>query len=323
MKGLYFDGKFSLRDLPRPELRPGEALIRMNCAGICNTDLEIIQGYMAFRGVLGHEFVGRIAACDDSAWIGKRVVGEINLPCRQCSFCRAGMGNHCPNRKVLGILGKDGAFAEYLTLPVKNLHPVPDSVSDLDAVFTEPLAAALEILEQVEVQNFKKCVVLGDGKLGQLIARVLKPHCPDLTVIGKHENKLDLLRRVGIKTRMMEKIIDWVEDLENQPDLVVEATGSTLGLGMALELVRPRGTLVLKSTFHGRTSLDLSPVVVNEITLIGSRCGPFAKAIALLASGRLDLTPLITRVLPLDQGLEAVEIAQAKGTLKVILKGRV
>jgi len=321
MKALYFDGKLSLRDLPILKPRTGEALIRMICAGICNTDLEIIQGYMSFRGVLGHEFVGRVEECEDRSWIGKRVVGEINLPCGQCDFCRSGMGNHCPARTVLGISGKDGAFAEYLTLPVKNLHAVPNNVSDLDAVFTEPLAAALEILEQVPIQNFHRCIVLGDGKLGQLIARVLKPHCPDLNVIGKHEHKLDLLRQVGIKTQMMEKVIDWVEDLEKLPDLVVEATGSALGLGMALELVRPRGTLVLKSTFHGRTSLDLSPLVVNEITVVGSRCGPFAKALDLLASGQLDLSRLIIGVLPLDQGLEAVEMAQAKGTLKVILKG--
>ena len=321
MRALFFDGQLKLLDLPKPVPQPGEALIRMSYAGICNTDLEITRGYMGFRGVLGHEFVGRIAACDDSAWIGKRVVGEINLPCGQCSFCRAGMGNHCPNRKVLGILGKDGAFAEYLTLPLRNLHAVPDSVLDLDAVFTEPLAAALEILEQVEVQNFKKCVVLGDGKLGQLIARVLKPHCPDLNVFGKHENKLDLLRQVGIKTQMMEKIIDWVEDLENQPDLVVEATGSALGLGMALELVRPRGTLVLKSTFQGRTSLELSPLVVNEITVVGSRCGPLAKALDLLASGQLDLQPLISQVMPLEQGPQALIKAGDKETLKIILQG--
>jgi len=321
MKALYFDGELSLRDLPVPQPRPGEALIRMSHAGICNTDLEIIQGYMGFRGVLGHEFVGQVEACDDSSWIGKRVVGEINLPCGQCEFCRSGMGNHCPTRTVLGIHNKDGAFAEYLTLPLKNLHPVPDSVSDLDAVFTEPLAAALEILEQVPVKKFKQCVVLGDGKLGQLIARVLKPHCPGLTVVGKHEPKLALLRQAGIATQSLEEISGRLPTPADKPDLVIEATGSPAGLGLALQLIRPRGTIVLKSTFHGQAPLNLTPVVVDEVTLIGSRCGPFAKALDLLASGRLDLKPLISRVMPLEQGPQAMKQAGERETLKIILEG--
>jgi len=321
MKALYFDQKLSLRDLPKPAPRPGEALIRVSSAGICNTDLEITRGYMGFRGVLGHEFAGRVEACEDSSWIGRRVVGEINLPCGQCEFCRAGLGNHCPDRAVLGISNKDGAFAEYLTLPVRNLHALPDSVEDLQAVFVEPLAAALEILEQVPVKKFKQCVVLGDGKLGQLIARVLKPHCQNLRVVGKHESKLALLQAAGIETRSLVALTARLPAPEDKPDLVIEATGSPSGLSLAFQLIRPRGTIVLKSTFHGQADLNLTPVVVDEVTLIGSRCGPFTKAIDLLASGQLDLQPLISRVMPLEQGPEAMKKAREKDTLKIILQG--
>jgi len=320
MKAFYFDGKVSLRDLPPPRPAHGEALIRVLCAGICNTDLEIIQGYMGFQGTLGHEFVGRVESCEDPAWTGKRVVGEINLPCRECGFCRAGLENHCPYRAVLGVLHKDGCFAEYLTLPIKNLHAVPDSVEDLQAVFVEPLAAALEILEQVQVKNFQQCLILGDGKLGQLVARVLKPHCRNLAVVGKHENKLKLLKEAGIETRSLVALSARLPGPEDKPDLVIEATGSPAGLGLALQLVRPAGAIVLKSTFHGQTIVNSTAAVVDEITLVGSRCGPFAKAIKLLASGRLNLQPLISEIMPLENGVEALARAKDKNLLKIILK---
>lgn len=320
MKALYFEGKLSLRDLPPPRPAPGEALIRVILAGICNTDLEITQGYMGFQGVLGHEFVGRVESCEDPAWVGKRVVGEINLPCRECRFCRAGLGNHCPFRAVLGILHKDGCFAECLTLPIANLHAVPDAVPDEQAVFVEPLAAALEILEQVPAQNFQQCVVLGDGKLGQLVARALNPHCKCLVVVGKHENKLKLLQQVGIETRSLVALTARLPAAEDKPDLVIEATGSPAGLSLALQLIRPRGTLVLKSTFHGQANLNLTPMVVDEVTLVGSRCGPFAKAIALLASGRLNLRPLLSEMMPLEKGVAAIARARDKNVLKIILK---
>ena len=308
-EGLRFDPAY-----PDPEPAPGEALVRVTLAGICNTDLELIKGYMGFRGVLGHEFVGIVEASPDPALLGQRVVGEINAYCGECPTCRAGRPTHCPHRTTLGIFGRDGAFADFLTLPARNLHVVPETVSDRVAVFTEPLAAALEILEQVAVRPTDRVVVLGDGKLGLLVAQVLALTGCDLVAVGRHERKLDILRRRGIAVRL-------ADDLSalGEADIVVECTGNPDGFAAARRLLRPRGTLVLKSTYHGLASVDLTGLVVDEITLVGSRCGPFAPALRLLASGLVEVEPLIDAVYPLDEGLAAFERAATRGTLKVLL----
>jgi alcohol dehydrogenase len=311
-------GQLTLRhDYPKPQLSHGEALIRVSLAGVCNTDLEVIKGYASFQGVLGHEFVGRVEACPaDPAWVGRRVVGEINAACGLCATCRAGRPEHCPTRTVLGIRGRDGAFADYLTLPVGNLHAVPEGVSDQQAVFVEPLAAALEITEQVHVRPGERVVVLGDGKLGQLIAQVLALTACDLTVLGRHQEKLDLLANRGIHTCLVERSTPDAPDIV--ADVVVEATGSPGGFASALRIVRPRGRLVLKSTYHAQPQVNLSQLVVDEVSLIGSRCGPFAPALRLLAQGAVDVAPLVQARRPL--GLPALEEAALKGALKVLLE---
>ena len=307
------DSSITLREVAAPRPAHDAALIRVNLAGICNTDLEIARGYMGFEGVLGHEFVGVVEACSDPGWLGARVAGEINLACRRCSLCQRGLSRHCPSRTVLGILGKDGAFAEYLTLPIANLHRVPDALSDRAACFVEPIAACFEILEQVRVQPDDQLVVLGDGKLGLLAALVLKSQglCPVL--LGKHPDKLARAGRLGVHTAL-------AADLPRKAfDVVVEATGSPSGMQLAIELVRPRGTLVLKSTYHGALSLDAAPLVIDEITLLGSRCGPFPPALARLASGTLDPEPLIDAVYPLRYAERALEHAAERGVLKVLI----
>ncbi|MBC7225881.1 MAG: alcohol dehydrogenase catalytic domain-containing protein [Thermoflexales bacterium] len=316
MLALVYDGeKLQLRDdHPRPVLPPGEALVRVRLAGICNTDLEIVRGYMGFRGVLGHEFVGVVEEAEDHALIGRRVVGEINAYCGECPTCRAGRPTHCPNRTTLGIWGRDGAFAEYLTLPIRNLHTVPDDVPDEVAVFTEPLAAALEILEQVHLRPTDRVVVLGDGKLGLLVAQVLALTGGDLTVVGHHRGKLDILARRGIPT-VLES-----EAEELTADVVVECTGRPEGFAAARRILRPRGTLVLKSTYHGQVEADLTGLVVDEITLVGSRCGPFPPALRLLQRGLVDVRPLVSAVYPLARGLEAFARAAELGVLKVLLE---
>jgi threonine dehydrogenase-like Zn-dependent dehydrogenase len=315
-----------------PKLRPGWALVRMRLAGVCNTDIEILRGYHDFRGTLGHEFVGEVAevrgdsAQERARWIGRRVVGEINVSCSAygyrpvCVFCRRGLKTHCARRTVLGIVAHDGAFAEYLTLPLENLHIVPGSVSDEQAVFVEPLAAACEILEQVNIEKFRGAAVLGDGKLAHLIARVLRTKLPDVVMYGKHERKLALARLVGVKTKRVRGNAGDLKRLGERYGLVVEATGSPSGLDVAQHLTEPRGTLVLKSTFHGATPVEMWPIVVKEITVLGSRCGPFAKAIALLRSGKVDPRPLISRTFPLAEAEDAIRSAQGKGVTKVLLK---
>lgn len=321
MQALYLDGTLSLRDLPRPTPASGEALIRVTLAGICNTDIELARGYMAFRGVPGHEFVGVVEAAPDPAWLGARVVGEINAFCGECETCRAGRPTHCPNRTTLGIAGRDGAFAEYLSLPLRNLHRVPDNLSDEGAVFTEPLAAALEILEQIHLRPTDRVVVLGDGKLGLLVAQVLAP-AADVTAIGRHHEKLDILAPRGIRVSV------GGADVAPGADVVVEATGNVDGFRLARRLVRPRGTLVLKSTFagdlgallNGEGMNFLSALVVDEIALIGSRCGPFAPALHLLAAGRVDVAPLIHACYPLADALAAFDHAQRAGVLKVLVR---
>jgi len=267
---------------------------------------------MGFRGVLGHEFVGMVVEAPDAALVGKRVVGEINAWCGDCPTCRAGRPTHCPHRTTLGIYGRDGAFAEFLTLPQRNLHLVPDGVSNEAAVFVEPLAASLEILEQVHVRPTHRVAVLGDGKLGLLVAQVLALTGCDLTVAGHHAAKLAFLARKGIATT--------TRSPEGQFDVVVECTGQAAGFELARRLVRPRGILVLKSTFAGTQEVALAPLVVDEVTLVGSRCGPFAPALRLLAGGLVDTSSLISAVYPLEEGLEAMERARQRGTLKVLLR---
>ncbi len=314
MKAIVYDGTLRLEtEYPQPAPPPGEALVRVRLAGICNTDLEIVRGYMGFRGVLGHEFVGVVEDCADRSLTGQRVVGEINACCGECPFCRAGMPTHCPNRTTLGIWGRDGAFAEYLTLPVRNLHVVPDEVPDEEAVFTEPLAAALEILEQVSIRPTQRVVVLGDGKLGLLVAQVLALTGCDLLVVGHHPEKLAILARRGIATARE-------GEAEGPADVVVECTGRPEGFTAAKHLLRPRGTLVLKSTYHGRVEADLTALVVDEITLVGSRCGPFAPALRLLQRRWVDVRSLIGAVYPLEEGLVAFARAAEPGMLKVLLR---
>ncbi len=324
--------KLVSKNRPLPRLRSGWALIRVRLAGICNTDVEILLGYHDFRGTPGHEFVGEVAevrgvsAAAKKKWLGQRVCGEINVSCSAygfkpvCSFCKRGWKTHCARRTVLGIVNHDGAFAEYLALPLENLHIVPESITDEQAVFVEPLAAACEILAQVSAKKFRSVAVLGDGKLAQLIARVLKTAVPRVVMYGKHTEKLAFARCVGIATK---KVWGNTSDLKRSKDsfaLLVEATGSPTGLAMALQMTEPRGTLVLKSTFHGAAPVETWPIVVKEITVVGSRCGPFAKAIALLRSGEVDPTPLITRAFPLANAAAAIRFAQQPGVMKVLLR---
>ena len=304
----------------------------MRLAGICNTDVEILRGYHHFRGTPGHEFVGEVqdvagvSARERTRWIGKRVTGEINIACRalglrpSCEFCKKGLTRHCARRKVLGIVAHDGAFAEYLALPLENLRPIPDAISDEQAVFVEPLAAACEILDQVQVKEFREAAVLGDGKLAQLIARVLRSQLPRVVLYGKHPKKLAVARAARIVTRKVRGDSSDSKSVKETFALLVEATGSPSGLALAKHMTKPRGTLVLKSTFHGTSQAETWPIVVKELTVIGSRCGPFDNAIALLRSGKVDPGPLITRTLPLAEAPAAIRFAQQPGVMKVLLK---
>jgi alcohol dehydrogenase len=301
-------------------------------AGICNTDLEILRGYHDFCGTPGHEFVGEVqevggvSAAVEKRWIGQRVTGEINIPCHAlglrpvCRFCKRSLTRHCERRKVLGIVAHDGAFAEYLTLPIENLHVIPDSLSDEVAVFVEPLAAACEILDQVNVRQFREAAVLGDGKLAQLIARVLRTVLPRVVMYGKHRKKLALARRARIETKLVRGDASDLKRVKETFELLVEATGSPTGLALAQRMTDPRGTLVLKSTFHGAAPVEMWPSVVKELNVVGSRCGPFEKAIAPLRSGKLDPRPLITRIYPLSDAPKAIQFAQKAGVMKVLLK---
>lgn len=315
-----------------PELRPGWALIRVRVAGICNTDVEILRGYHAFRGTPGHEFVGEVVEVRvgstslKSKWIGRRVVGEINVPCSAysyrpvCGFCRRGLKTHCARRTVLGIVAHDGAFAEYLALPLENLQIVPGSVTDEQAVFVEPLAAACEILEQVRVREFHEAAVLGDGKLAQLIAPVLRTVLPHIVMYGKHERKLAFAQRAGIKTKKVRGDASDLRRVKESYGLIVEATGSPSGFALAQQMTEPRGTLVLKSTFHGAAPIETWPIVVKELSVIGSRCGPFEKALKMLASGRVDPTALVDRTFPMKEAAAAMQFAQRPGVMKVLLE---
>ncbi|MEA5577540.1 MDR/zinc-dependent alcohol dehydrogenase-like family protein [Anabaena sp. UHCC 0451] len=314
MKGLWLENKqLQLKtDLPIPEPPEGEALVRVLRAGICNTDLELLRGYYPYKGILGHEFVGVVEKGSEHL-INKRVVGEINAACGYCRFCRSGQPTHCENRTVLGIVNRNGAFAEYLCLPEKNLHLVPENVSTDAATFTEPIAAALEIQEQVKLSKDDRVLVVGDGKLGQLIAQTLALTGCDLLVVGRHKDKLANLAARGIKTGLADDVKDRTFDIS------VDCTGNPEGFATARRALRPRGTLVLKSTYAGNLSVDASSLVVDEITLIGSRCGPFTPALKLLATKQVDVESLIHSHYSLNEGLAAFEKAQTKGVLKVLL----
>jgi threonine dehydrogenase-like Zn-dependent dehydrogenase len=315
MRALHWDGnQLQLRGShPEPQRQEQWALVRVRLAGICSTDLQILKGYMGFTGVLGHEFVGEVI---DGAptLMGKRVVGEINFACGTCTVCQQQLGRHCANRQVMGILNADGSFAEYMRVPVANLHAVPENVPDEAAVFTEPLAAAFEVLEQIHLKPGAEVVILGDGKLGLLCAQVLHLAGARVTVVGRHEKKLSLLRQCSIRATNRTA---W----QAQPaDVVVEATGTADGLAQAMAIVRPRGTLVLKSTVAQAHTLSLAPLVVNEVTVVGSRCGPFSPALQALAQQQLSVTPLIEAIYPLSEGRAAVAHATQPGVLKVLLR---
>jgi alcohol dehydrogenase len=283
-------------------------------AGICNTDLELLRGYYNFSGIPGHEFVGEVVECDTATLLGRRVVGEINLACRRCDWCRSGLGRHCPKRRVLGIVGHAGAFREWITLPESNLHVVPDSIPDEIAVFTEPLAAACEILDQVSIPERSRIAVLGDGKLGLLISQVLKASRHEVQQFGRHKKNLQIARAAGVDAELAGKRLPAASF-----DYVVDATGSPDGLRQAVEMTRPRGTLILKSTVHGRVAVDTAPIIVNEITLVGSRCGRFEPALSLLASHAVNVADMIADEYPLQSAKTAFQKAGKTGVLKVLL----
>ena len=320
MKALVFDKELKLvDDYKKPVPKEGEALVRVTLAGICNTDYEITKGYMGYVGILGHEAVGIVedVNSDDKSLVGKRVVPEISYGCKDpnCEWCAKHNYRHCPNRHTLGIWHKDGVFAQYFTMPVEVLFEVPDNVADEQAVFTEPLAAALEINEQLHIKPMDKVVVLGDGKLGLITALALNAQNLNVTLVGKHQNKLDIARAQGVKTALLNDF-----KIEKIYDVVVEATGSVNGFETSLALTKPRGTLVLKSTVATGKELNLAPIVIDEITVLGSRCGQFPPALRLLESGKIDLTPLISATYEIDNAIEAFEKNKEKDTLKVLLK---
>jgi 2-desacetyl-2-hydroxyethyl bacteriochlorophyllide A dehydrogenase len=314
VKALWLEDRtLSVRDVPAP-VPIGEALIRVRMSGICGTDLELERGYYPYTGVVGHEFVGEVVKAADADWVGARVVGEINANCGHCESCAAGRPSHCDNRSVLGIVARNGAHAEYLTLPLANLHRVPDSVPDEAAVFTEPLAAAVEILQQVHIRPTDHLLLVGAGRLGQLVAQVLALTGAHVRVVARRPHQRALLAARGIETLAESGVRD------RYFDVVVEATGSPSGFELARRAVRPRGTFVLKSTYQGEITLDLSPFVVDEITVVGSRCGPFGPALRMLERGDVDPVPLITKRFPLAEAVSAMEAAKRPDVLKVILE---
>ena len=306
------DNQISLREVPQPR-KQNEALIKIRKAGICSTDLELVKGYYPYTGVLGHEFVGDVIEADDASWVGKRVVGEINAVCNQCEQCLNGRSTHCENRTVLGIVNREGVFAEFTTLPVANLHKVPASVPDEMAVFTEPLAAALEIQEQIQIKPTDRVLLIGAGRLGQLIAQTLALTGCDLRMVARHKHQQDLLKARGIRIISEEEIKPW------RWDIVVEATGSPSGFSLAKQVIRPRGTLVLKSTYKGDMNVNFSSIVVGEINIVGSRCGPFEPALRLMESKQVDPTILIDSEFSLGDALKAFEHAAKTGVLKVLI----
>ena len=315
MRAIVFDGKKMtfLKDFPDPN--PDETIIRVDLAGICGTDLEILDGYMDYHGILGHEFVGTVVRSQNKAIVGKRVVGEINVGCGLCPSCKDNLERHCSNRTVLGILKRNGAFAEFLSLPEKNLHVIPDSISDEQAVFIEPLAAAFEITEQANLNSDWNIAIVGDGRLAFLIANVLKLYCPKIVCFGRYETKLANLKKLGLETKIGIK-----SDDEHKFDLVVEATGNNSGFVDTMKLIKPRGTVILKSTIASKENLDLTSTVVNEITLIGSRCGKFRPAIDALDKKEISVDPLIDSVFTFENFQDAIDYSKKPNTLKVFLK---
>jgi threonine dehydrogenase-like Zn-dependent dehydrogenase len=312
MRALVLDGTPAFQiDRPEPTPLPDEVPVRVLSAGICETDLQLIKGYMGFAGVLGHEFVG---VAEAGPFKGRRVVGEINCSCTRCAMCLRGLPSHCTERTVLGILNHDGAFADVVAVPQRNLHLVPDAMSNDVAVFTEPVAAAFQIPVQVPIRRDDRIIVLGDGRLGNLCAQVLAGLSNGVLVIGKHPEKLALISEAGIKTALLKDV-----PAERMADLVVEVTGSESGLPAAMQLVRPRGTIVLKTTVAGSQTLAWAPFVIDEITLVGSRCGPFDQALAALESGRVNVSRMISSRFDLSQSLEALEHARTRPVLKVLL----
>ena len=322
MKAVVFtkDNELKLvNDYQKPIPKKGEALVRVTLAGICNTDYEITKGYMGYNGILGHEFIGTVEEIndEDKSLLGKRVTAEISYGCNnpECEWCAVKNYRHCPDRHTLGIWRKDGCFAEYVTMPLNVLFEIPENVEDEQAVFVEPLAAACEITEQLHIQPIQRIVVLGDGKLGLTTALTLSAQGLDVTLIGKHQNKLDIAKNQGVKTQLLQDT-----KIENIYDVVVEATGSVSGFETSLSLVKPRGVLVLKSTIATGKELNLAPIVINEITVLGSRCGQFPPALNLLAKHRIDFKPFISAVYSIDDAIEAFEANKSKETLKVLIK---
>lgn len=313
MKSLWLENnKIDLREVPQPQ-KPNEALVKIRKAGICSTDLELVRGYYPYTGILGHEFVGEVVKADDASWIGQRVVGEINAVCGECEQCLNGRPTHCENRTVLGIVNRDGIFAEYTSLPIANLHKVPASVPDEMAVFAEPLAAALEIQEQISIQPGDRVLLVGAGRLGQLIAQTLALTSCDLRVVARHPRQQDLLTARGIRLINEADVQKW------RWDVVVEATGAPSGFALARRAIRPRGMLVLKSTYKGEMSVDFSSIVVDEINIIGSRCGPFEPALRLMEERQVDPAVLIDAEYPLTEAVKAFERAAQPGALKVVV----
>lgn len=315
MKAIFWNGDAVSLDssYSLPVSDQDTAIVKVHLAGICSTDLQIFKGYMQFRGVPGHEFVGSVSQ-GPKEWLDKRVVGEINFGCGRCESCARDLTRHCSNRTVMGILNADGAFAEYVAVPVENLHPVPGSISDEQAVFTEPLAAAFEILRQIQISTGDEILILGDGKLGNLCAQVLRLTGAKVTALGRHQDKLDLIKRTGVRTMLLN---DWRPRLF---DVVVEATGSAAGLELAISAVRPRGTLVLKTTIAAAHQVSLAPVVINEINLVGSRCGVFPDALEALANNHVAVAPLVEQVYPLEHGIQAIQHAERRGARKILLR---
>jgi threonine dehydrogenase-like Zn-dependent dehydrogenase len=314
MKALWLEeNKTSLRDVTQPN-KSNEALIKIRKAGICSTDLELVKGYYPYTGILGHEFVGEVIEAEDISWIGQRVVGEINAVCNQCEQCLNGRRTHCENRTVLGIVNRDGTFAEYTQLPIANLHRVPDSVPDEMAVFTEPLAAALEIQQQIQIKPTDRVLLVGAGRLGQLIAQTLALTGCDLRVVARHAQQQNLMKARGIRVITEEEVKPW------RWDIVVEATGAPSGFSLARQAIRPRGTLVLKSTYNGEINVNFSSIVVDEVKIIGSRCGPFEPALRLMEARQVDPTVLIANEFKLEDALKAFERAAETGVLKVLIE---
>lgn len=314
MKAVVLKDKtILLSDENMPQRSVGEALIKINLAGICNTDIELMKGYMNYQGILGHEFVGKVVESDSDNLVGKRVVGEINIGCGECDWCLSSMSRHCPNRSVLGILNKNGVLAEYATLPEKNLPSISDLITEQQAVFTEPIAAAYEILEQFPSIVKEEVLLFGDGKLGQLIARVLNSEGIELLVVGKNEQKLNLLKQHKIKTRLLSQIST------RQFPVVIDATGNIEGFELAMNCTKPRGTLILKSTVADYSGINLAPIVINEINICGSRCGPFEPAIRALKENKFPVQDLVTATFPISEYQKAFEVAKMSSSLKVII----